>query len=309
MMRKILMDHLVSFAYENKDVWLLVGDLGYSFVEEFQNRFPSRFINVGAAEQNMISIAAGLALEGKKVFAYSIINFCTFRCLEQIRNDVCYHNLDVTILGIGSGYSYGDAGYTHHAIEDIGIMKILPNIEIFSPSSDPELKNVLRHIFKVKNPKYLRIEKSFSYQSQSLQLKTGVGANIIQPGKDITLASYGRGVFVAQLVSQILENLGISSRLVSLQKVFPLNRDEIIALMDLQGFFVIEEHIHSGLGSSIAEILIEQKFPTLFRTFCLNSKPIQSCGSQNWLAEKQGLNPTKIAKEIRLALSSKMALA
>ena len=117
-MRNTFIKELINIAYEDESVFLLVGDLGFSVVEPFSEKFPERFLNCGVAEQNMTGIAAGLAMEGYKVFTYSIANFNTMRCLEQIRNDICYNNLDVTIVSVGCGLSYGSLGYSHHAIQD-----------------------------------------------------------------------------------------------------------------------------------------------------------------------------------------------
>jgi transketolase len=132
-MRNAFIQGLSKLAENDKNIMLLTGDLGYGIFEDFEKKFPNQFLNCGVAEQNMIGVAAGLASEGKRVFVYSIANFPTFRCLEQIRNDICYHGLPVTIVSIGSGFSYGTLGYSHYAIEDIAIMRCLPGLRIFSP--------------------------------------------------------------------------------------------------------------------------------------------------------------------------------
>ncbi|HKC65029.1 MAG TPA: hypothetical protein VKB86_15410, partial [Pyrinomonadaceae bacterium] len=125
-MRTAFIESLCEMAERNERVWLLSGDLGYSVLERFAEKFPQRFVNVGVAEQNMIGIAAGLAMSGQVVFTYSIANFPVMRCLEQIRNDVCSHNLNVKIVAVGGGLAYGPAGYTHHALEDLAVMRAMP---------------------------------------------------------------------------------------------------------------------------------------------------------------------------------------
>jgi transketolase C-terminal domain/subunit len=139
-MRGAFVDALMALAEHDERVWLLTGDLGYTVLERFRDRFPDRFVNAGVAEQNMTGVAAGLALSGNVVFTYSIANFPTIRCLEQVRNDVCYHNLDVKIVAVGGGVVYGPLGYTHHAIEDLAIMRALPNVAVVAPGDPVEVR-------------------------------------------------------------------------------------------------------------------------------------------------------------------------
>src|SRR5580765_5208936 len=129
-MRTAFSETLEQLAEGDERIWLLTGDLGYSVLERFAARFPDRFVNAGVAEQNMTSVAAGLAFSGKIVFTYSIANFPVMRCLEQIRNDVAYHNLNVNIVAVGGGLAYGGLGYSHHAVEDLAIMRTLPNMAV-----------------------------------------------------------------------------------------------------------------------------------------------------------------------------------
>ena len=143
----------------NKKIFLIVGDLGFNLVEPIYKSYPKNFLNVGIAEQNMAGIAAGIASEGYHVFIYSIANFPTFRCAEQIRNDIDYHNLNVTIVSAGAGLSYGSLGYSHHALQDYALMRSFPNMEIISPGDDNELQDGLSYSFKNPGPKYLRLEK------------------------------------------------------------------------------------------------------------------------------------------------------
>ena len=129
-MRNIFIEELTKAAKKNKKIILVVNDLGYSVVENFAKLFPKQFFNAGVAEQNMMGLAAGLALDGNQVYVYSIGNFPTFRCAEQIRNDIDYHKLPVTIVNVGSGVSYGNLGYSHHSIQDYGLLRLFPNMLI-----------------------------------------------------------------------------------------------------------------------------------------------------------------------------------
>ena len=175
-MRRTFINHLTELAKENKSIFLLVGDVGYNVVEKFKNYFPDRFLNVGVAEQNMTSIAAGLASEGYHVFTYSIANFPTFRCAEQIRNDVDYHNLPVTVVSVGGGVGYGNLGYSHHSIQDYGLMRMMPNFKIASPGDLNEVKNILNYLTKNPQPSYLRLGINYEH-------KYTVNKKNIIPGK------------------------------------------------------------------------------------------------------------------------------
>jgi transketolase len=159
-MRNAFIDELVLLARRHDNIALVVGDLGYSVVEPFAQEFPDRFINAGVAEQNMTGLAAGMASEGYHVFTYSIANFPTFRCAEQIRNDVDYHNLAVTVVAVGGGLAYGPLGYSHHAVQDYALMRSMPNMLIAAPGDPMEVRACLRYLVKNPQPSYLRLGKA-----------------------------------------------------------------------------------------------------------------------------------------------------
>jgi len=159
-MRNAFIDELTALAKVHPHIALVVGDLGYSVVEPFADLFPDRFINAGVAEQNMTGLAAGMASEGYHVFTYSIANFPTFRCAEQIRNDVDYHRLPVTIVSVGGGLAYGSLGYSHHAIQDYALMRTLPNMLIAAPGDPMEVRSCLRYLIDNPGPAYLRLSKA-----------------------------------------------------------------------------------------------------------------------------------------------------
>ena len=161
-MRKEFINNLIGKRKKNKNIYLLTGDLGFSILESYRDKFRTSFINVGIAEQNMVGIATGLSLENKKVYIYSINNFLAFRALEQIRNDICYHNLDIKIVTVGTGFDYGTAGYTHFGIEDISIMRSLPNLVIYCPADPSQLNFLFSEINNYKKPLYLRLGKGES---------------------------------------------------------------------------------------------------------------------------------------------------
>jgi len=158
--RNAFVNELVVAAEANENIALVVGDLGYGVVEPFAKRFPHRFFNAGVAEQNMMGLSAGLASEGFHVFAYSIANFPTFRCAEQIRNDVDYHNLHVTVVAVGGGLAYGNLGYSHHAVQDYALMRVMPNMMIASPGDPMEVRACMRYLTSNPQPSYLRLGKA-----------------------------------------------------------------------------------------------------------------------------------------------------
>lgn len=159
-MRNAFIDELVAAAETNENIALVVGDLGYGVVEPFARRFPNRFFNAGVAEQNMMGLSAGLASEGFHVFAYSIANFSTFRCAEQIRNDVDYHNFPVTVVAVGGGLAYGNLGYSHHAVQDYALMRVMPNMLIAAPGDPMEVRACMRYLLSNPQPSYLRLGKA-----------------------------------------------------------------------------------------------------------------------------------------------------
>ena len=199
-MRNAFIDELVEQAARNENIALVVGDLGYSVVEPFAERFPKRFINAGVAEQNMMGLAAGMASEGYHVFTYSIANFPTFRCAEQIRNDVDYHNLPVTIVAVGGGLSYGNLGYSHHAVQDYALMRSFPNMLISAPGDPMEVRACMRYLINNPQPSYLRLgkagESTFHKKipsvapGQWLNLRTGKkgGATFLTTGATLGIA-------------------------------------------------------------------------------------------------------------------------
>jgi transketolase len=180
--RNVFMEELTAAAAAGKPVMLIVGDLGWGVVEEFAKRFPNNFINAGVAEQNMMGMAAGLASEGYHVFCYSIANFPTFRCAEQIRNDVDYHELPVTVVAVGGGLAYGNLGYSHHAVQDYALMRCMPNMLIAAPGDDYEARACMRYLIDNPQPSYLRLGRGGEKQIHT-EIPT------VEPGKWIHLTT------------------------------------------------------------------------------------------------------------------------
>jgi transketolase len=253
------------------------------------------------AEQNMVGVAAGLALSGKIVFVYSIIPFVMMRCFEQIRNDVCMHNLNVKIIGVGAGLNYGPAGPTHHAVEDIALMRVLPNMTVVSPGSPQETRCAIQSAVKHEGPVYVRLSKSYNvtdtYEDQEFCLGRGI---VIRNGHDITLISTGSMVCLARDVADILAHDSIQARLINLHTIKPIDEEIILkAARETSAVFVIEEHsLIGGLGSAVAETLAESNIKTMFKRLALADTFIKKAGSREYLLDQCHLSAEKIAQTI-----------
>nr|WP_320411296.1 transketolase C-terminal domain-containing protein [Candidatus Hakubella thermalkaliphila] len=291
--------------------FLITGDLGFSVFEDFAGRFPGRFINVGVAEANMVGIAAGLASCGKVAFTYSIAPFATIRCLEQIRIDVCYHNANVKIVGVGGGLAYGPLGATHHAIEDISIMRALPNMKVLSPADPVEADLATRAAVAVDGPVYIRLGKSGEPRVHSGQPDFEIGRAItVKDGTNITLVATGGLVYNALLAARELATQGIDARVISMHTIKPLDEEAILrAAHETAAIFTIEEHtLIGGLGSAVAEVLAESgNRKVLFQRIGIRDRFCHEVGSQEYLRELSGLSPQHIVSRVVGYLSRELS--
>jgi transketolase len=298
-MRTAFIKTLCELAEQDERIWLLCGDLGYSVLEGFSSRFPNRFVNVGVAEQNMTGIAAGLALSGKVVFIYSIANFPVMRCLEQIRNDVCYHNLNVKIVTVGGGLTYGSLGYTHHGVEDIAVMRVLPNMTVIAPGDPVEARLATQAILNTPGPCYLRLGKAGEPVVHQIEPEFQVGKAIsLQLGSDLTLISTGGMLQSVVLAAEKLASQGYSVQVLSMPTVYPLDEPAIVQATKQTGKIItVEEHGLGGLGSAVAEVLALGGIPVKFRLLRLQREAMKVAGSQTVLRSSQGLSIERIVDE------------
>ena len=300
-MRSGIIKEIHNLMRKDENIYFLTGDLGYNVLEEMQIEFPKRVINMGVAEQNMMGVATGLALSGKKVYVYSIIPFVTMRCYEQVRNDICYNNADVTILGVGSGLSYGILSATHYALEDVAILRALPNMIIFSPADEIEAVLGLKELYKQKKPAYIRIGKKEEPKvyERPYNLKIGKG-NILTEGDDIAIFATGTIMSEALGAAKILKEKNIKASVINIHTIKPLDKELIVRESHFKKHvFVVEEHgMIGGLGSAIAESTSsETEFPPM--TFIgTEDKFIKEIGTQEFLRSKTGLSAEKIANKI-----------
>jgi transketolase len=294
---------LTTLAESDPDIYLLVGDLGYSGIEQFRDKFPDRYINVGICEQNMIGIAAGLAMAGKKPFVFSIIPFHTMRAFEQIRIDVCFHNLPVHIVGAGAGFCYGGLGITHHAIEDVAIMRSLPRMTVLTPADAHETKTLVEQINSLKGPSYLRLGTAEPCRSaeESSKVKLGKIADVV-PNDEVVILASGHILPLGLAVQQELAKLGIKAGVSSVHTVKPFDEDFLSSKIDsLKAVFTLEEHnIFGGLGEAVSRILCElpSSNKVTFKAFAVNDEYFDFSGSRDYYNECAGLSKLAITNKI-----------
>jgi transketolase len=301
-MRDAFLRVLTGLAPSHPELVLLSGDLGFGVLDEFRARFPRQFVNAGVAEQNMTGLAAGLALEGRTVFTYSIGNFPTLRCLEQIRNDVCYHAANVKIVAVGGGLSYGPVGMSHHATEDLAALRALPGLALYAPGDVWEAAEITRHLLVTSGPAYLRLDKSAARVTHQVDDTLIPGAiRTVRAGNDVTLAASGGILGEALAAADRLAAEGIRARVLSVHTVKPLERATLArAARETGGIVTVEEHnVDGGVGGAIAEALLEEgAAPRWFWRIGLRDTFSDAVGSQAYLREVYGLGATAIAAAV-----------
>jgi len=328
-MRTAFIKKLVELAEVDSEIYLIIGDYGYSVVELFRDKFPDRFINAGISEQGMIGIAAGLALAGKKVFVYSIVPFVTMRCFEQVRIDLCYQNLPVRVVGIAAGLAFGPAATTHHSMEDLALMCSLPNMTVVSPANSFDVQELLPQINKLPGPVYLRLGRGgpgMAYpvglldpvrpdsarpelvegvegsQERGYQrgIKFGQPVEVVPSNKNLFLVT-GDMFSVAFDVVKKLRELGIDCGLVNMHTIKPLSLEFILSKVNLlQAVFTLEEHgAIGGLGQQVAAFLCQNlNKKVLFKSFCLPDVYFHRIGSRDYLLKKVGLDAESICADV-----------
>ena len=302
-MRTAFFRTLLDLAQSDERINLIVGDLGFGVVEIFAERFPKRFLNVGVAEQNMTGIAAGMAMSGKVVFTYSIANFPTLRCLEQVRNDICYHNANVKIVAVGGGFAYGSLGMSHHATEDLAIMRALPGMVVVAPGDPVEVEEATRAIVADPGPCYLRLgragEPTLHRGSIGFQLGKAI---TLRNGGDLTLISTGGLLETVLHVAERLAKEGVQVRVLSMHTVKPLDTEAVLAAArETRAIVTFEEHsLIGGLGAAVAEVLAESsKSRVPFKRVGLPSAFSSEVGSQEYLRAVYGLSIDEILNTLK----------
>ncbi len=300
-MRRVFSSLVKSLIEKDTNTVFLTGDLGFNALEDVRDIMGQRFINAGVAEQSMVSVAAGIAKEGFQVFCYSIAPFITYRCLEQIRNDVCFHNLPVYLIGNGGGYGYGVMGSSHHAIEDIAVLSGLPNIHCYVPSFKEDVETCFNDMITQKKPSYLRLGLSkpnnFLNKSEEFFYKL---TNCKNP--KVTIAASGP---VINNVYEAIENNGLTEHV----EVFNISKIPYISLTDdfiyniqlTKKLIVIEEHISiGGIGQQIAHDILSAGIQlNYFKTLFAKGYPNALYGSQQYHLKQSGLDAENISNILK----------
>lgn len=292
-MRSTFVDTLINRARHDERIFLITPDVGFSVLEKFADQFPDRFLNTGIAEQNAVGVAAGLALSGRIPYIYSMVPFVTMRCFEQVRVDVAYMKTNVRLVGIGAGFTYGPAGASHHAIEDIAIMRALPGMTVCCPGDPLEARCLIEQSFDFDGPIYFRLGRNGepAIHPEGTEIRIGKAITVTD-GDDLALITTSNMLEQGKRWVDVWAQAGKSVNLISMPTVKPLDVDAVKALI-ARGIPIttLEEHsIIGGLGSAVAEVIAESGIAVKFERIGINDEYSHYVGGQEYLKEKFGLN-------------------
>lgn len=308
-MRDAFVERLSRMADQDPRIMLITGDLGFHVLDEYRRRFPDQFMNAGVAEQNMTGVATGLALEGYIVYTYSIANFVFMRCLEQIRNDASYHSCNVNVVAVGGGFSYGALGISHHATEDLAIMRSLPGLTVVSPGDCWEASEATEAVARTPGVSYLRLDKSTPGSSRDSDEVFRLGkARRMRDGYDVTLAATGGILSEALASANQLAEQGIQARVLSVHTLKPLDCQAfVLAAQETAGIVTIEEHtVDGGLGGAVAEALLERgAMPGFFHRIGLRQGFSSIVGSQAYLRARYSIDRHAVVAKVQELLQPK----
>lgn len=300
-MRDTFVRTLVELAKENKNIELVTGDLGFGVLKPYWEAVPNQFTNAGIAEQNMTALAAGMALEGKSVFTYSIGNFPTLRCVEQIRNDCCYHNANVKIVCVGGGFVYGSLGMSHHATEDIAIMRALPDMVVLAPGDLTEAEAATKAIAEYNGTCYLRLgrggEKRIHEKIENFQIGKAIK---VKEGTKVAIFSTGAIFEEVEEAVALLKEKGIDPEVYTFPTVKPIDRKVILDVAEKFDLIAtIEEHnVVGGFGSAVAEVMAENPQNAKLLKIGLEDTYSSKVGSQKYLRSEFDIDAKGIANKI-----------
>lgn len=306
-MRGAFARKLADLAEKDKRICLLTGDLGFMALEPFSDRHPERFYNMGAAEQNMVGVATGLAEAGFIPFVYSIVTFATLRPYEFIRNGAILNHLPIRVVGIGGGFEYGHNGATHYGLEDVGIMRVQPGMTVLAPADSRQTETILEETWDMKGPIYYRLGKNDKPIVPALEGKFDFnGVQKVKEGKDILVVSMGAIAVETSEAVEILNESGISCGHLVVSTLNPAPVEALVqALKDYSTVVTVEAHyVCGGLGSLICEVVAENNLNTRVIRAALKESPDGLTGSQNYLHEKYGISRDKIVETARDAVGA-----
>lgn len=305
-MRNAFADEVFKIAQKDERVVLLSGDIGNKLFDKFKTLGSSRFFNCGVAEANMMGVAAGMGLSGLRPFVYTITPFTTTRCFEQIRVDVCYHNVPVVIVGTGSGLSYADLGPTHHSLEDIAILRTLPGMRVFAPCDSSELRSLLHAVMKDNLPAYIRIGKKGEPDIHTSSPEINIGeAIVIRSGTDLAILAAGNMMGPSLRAAESLSEYGISAEVVSFYSLKPLDTEYLSSAARRFPLIVtVEEHgLIGGFGGAVAEWRSDSNSNVTHLRFGTADEFMHMVGSQQYARDTFGLTAKNITEKVKYALS------
>lgn len=309
-MRDTFIRTLFTIAQQDPRVVLLTGDLGFGVLTKYAAELPNQYINVGVAEQNLTGLATGLALSGHVVFTYSIGNFPTLRCLEQIRNDACYHQASVKIVAVGGGFSYGPLGMSHHATEDLAILRALPDMTVLCPGDLAEAEAATYGVYRTPGTCYLRLDKSHAPHTEKADPPLVPGKiRQLREGTDVVIFSAGGITAEAIYAADLLRESGMDCGVYSVHTIHPLDVQGILAASNKASFVAtMEEHtLSGGLGSAVAETFADHGFRVNgFRRFGVQVGSLSIVGSQTYLRERHGLDGKTVSRVIERSLRARV---
>jgi transketolase len=299
-MRDAFIEGLLELARKDESVLLLTADLGFGVLDNFRKELPDQFINVGIAEQNMIGLGTGLALEGHIVFCYSIGNFPTLRCLEQIRNDAAYHDANVKIVSVGGGLSYGQLGMSHHATEDLAIMRALPGVQVIVPATRAEANASATYLYNQSGVNYLRLDKSFAEDDLEDENINLASWKVLKKGQDVCIVATGGVLEEVVEAAKFLSAKGIEIGVVSASNLTPYSAQVVLDPIKRSKVVIsVEEHVRvGGLGGLLAETISESGLGIKLIRLGVSPSNTATVGSQKFLRNLNGLSSEKIVEVV-----------
>lgn len=299
-MRDAFFNELYEIARKDKNIILVSADMGAPSLDKFRRDLGNQFINVGIAEQNMVTVATGLALSDKKVFVYAIMPFATLRCYELTKVNLSLMNIPVTIVGVGAGFSYDDSGPTHHSTEDIAVMRVLPNMTILSPSDSIMAAEFAEMSCHMKGPNYVRLDREILPLIYKPDTSFADGLTNLKAGKDVCIISTGNMVHRAFEVSNKLEEHSINAGVVDLYRIRPINEKLLLdSIEQSKRIVTLEEHLLTGgIGTAVAEILIDNGKTVPLKRIAIRDKYYYAYGGRNNIQSLCGLDTDSVTKVI-----------
>lgn len=305
-MRDTFVNTLIELAKKDSNIELITGDLGFGVLKPFWEQLPNQFTNAGIAEQNMTSVAAGMAMTGKKVIIYSIGNFPTLRCLEQIRNDCAYHDANVKIVCVGGGLVYGSLGMSHQATEDIAILRSLPNVTVFATGDYMEAEAATKAMMEHEGTCYLRLgrggEKKIHDKIENFEIGKAIK---VSEGKTVAILSTGAIYDEVQEACDILKESGINPSIYTFPTVSPIDEETICLLSRTHEVIVTcEEHnLNAGFGGAVAEVMADNNLAARLLRIAIDNKYVSDVGNQKYLRQCCDIDAKSIAEKIQKAIN------